>query len=269
MGEELGNCINEKLDGKAEVLFGEAAARHRRQGGASRRPPGDALEATAPDAKIVATRSPSPTGQPAQTDVGSALQGNPDVNAVIGAERRGRARCPRRLRRGRQGAPLPHRDRRQRRGAGRRSRTARSTPRSPLQFAADMAQSFDALVNDDRPTRRPRACSSPSRRRSSRPRADRAMTTPADQPTTSWPSRATGPAAGAGAGPHRAATCRARSRSWSSLARPRHLRPVGTADRGLRVLVLAVLLQRSTTPSSSPTPAPSPRSSRPASGSAS
>ena len=33
IGEELGNCINEKLDGKAEVHHGGERPRHRRQGG--------------------------------------------------------------------------------------------------------------------------------------------------------------------------------------------------------------------------------------------
>ena len=82
MGEELGNCINEKLDGKAEVLFGDS-------------PPGtagkevqekaivDALKATAPDAEIVAHVTISDRTA-SQTDVGSALQGHPDITAVMG-----------------------------------------------------------------------------------------------------------------------------------------------------------------------------------------
>lgn len=81
-GTELGNCINEKLDGKAEVLFGEAAA-----GTAGKEEYETAvkkyLAETAPDAKIVSTITVSDR-QAAQTDVGNALQGNPDITAVFG-----------------------------------------------------------------------------------------------------------------------------------------------------------------------------------------
>ncbi|GAA4702970.1 sugar ABC transporter substrate-binding protein [Nocardioides conyzicola] len=80
-GTELGNCINEKLDGKAEVLFEEASP-----GTAGKQEYEDAvkktLAATAPDAKIVATTVVSDR-QAAQTDVGSVLQGHPDITAVF------------------------------------------------------------------------------------------------------------------------------------------------------------------------------------------
>ena len=117
MGEELGNCINEKLDGKAEVLYGESAA------GTAGKAEQDkaikaALAATAPDAEIVSTIIISDRAK-AQTDVGAALQGNPEHQRRDGPERRGLARRPRRLRRRRQGAALPDRDRRQRGGPGR------------------------------------------------------------------------------------------------------------------------------------------------------
>ena len=82
MGEELGNCINEKLDGKAQVLFGDSAP-----GTAGKEVEEkaivDALEATAPDAEIVAHITISDRTA-AQTDVGSALQGHPDITAVMG-----------------------------------------------------------------------------------------------------------------------------------------------------------------------------------------
>ena len=117
--------------------------RHRRQGGARDRAK-EALAATAPDAEIVQTMIVKDRAK-AQTDVGSALQGNPDVTAVIGQQRRGRARRPGAFAAaGKELTCLTE--------AGgndevlRRSRTARSTPRSALQFQADMAQSFDALV---------------------------------------------------------------------------------------------------------------------------
>ena len=83
MGEELGNCINEKLDGKAEVLFEREPARHRRQGGASRRPPRRPSRRPRPTPRSSHHHRHRP-GQTAQTDVGSALQGNPGLNAVFG-----------------------------------------------------------------------------------------------------------------------------------------------------------------------------------------
>jgi ribose transport system substrate-binding protein len=82
LGEELGNCINEKLDGKAQVIFEEnppgVAGKEDLEGAAK-----EALAATAPDAEIVTTVVVKDRAQ-AQTDIGSALQGNPDVAAVLG-----------------------------------------------------------------------------------------------------------------------------------------------------------------------------------------
>jgi ribose transport system substrate-binding protein len=87
MGEELGNCINEKLDGKAEVLFQKDAP-----GTAGKedieKAAQAALEATAPDAEIVGDEILSDR-QTAQTDVGNALQGNPGLNAVFGGNDEG------------------------------------------------------------------------------------------------------------------------------------------------------------------------------------
>ena len=87
MGEELGNCINEKLDGKAEVLFQQDAP-----GTAGKedieKAAQAALAATAPDAKIVATQILSDR-QRAQTDVGSHLQRNTGLNAVFGGNDEG------------------------------------------------------------------------------------------------------------------------------------------------------------------------------------
>ena len=82
IGTELGNCINERLDGKAEVLMGEAAP-----GTAGKEELETAIKeslaATAPDAEIVATVTISDRAA-AQTDIGNSLQGNPDVQAVVG-----------------------------------------------------------------------------------------------------------------------------------------------------------------------------------------
>ena len=79
-GEELANCINERYDGKAEVLFAESAP-----GTAGKEEletaVKEALAAGAPDAEIVTTITVSDRTA-AQTDVGAALQGNPDVTAV-------------------------------------------------------------------------------------------------------------------------------------------------------------------------------------------
>ena len=82
IGEELGNCINEKLDGKAQVIFEEnapgTAGKEELETAAK-----EALAATAPDAEIVTSIVASDRAQ-VQTDIGSALQGNPDVTAVLG-----------------------------------------------------------------------------------------------------------------------------------------------------------------------------------------
>lgn len=82
LGEELGNCINEKLDGQAEVIFEEnpagVAGKEEIETAAK-----EALAATAPDAEVVTTVTAKDRAQ-VQTDLGSALQGNPDVAAVLG-----------------------------------------------------------------------------------------------------------------------------------------------------------------------------------------
>jgi ribose transport system substrate-binding protein len=80
-GTELGNCINEKYDGKAKVLFEEAApgtAGKEEYEGAVKK----YLAQTAPDAEIVQTITVSDR-QAAQTDVGNVIQGNPDITAVF------------------------------------------------------------------------------------------------------------------------------------------------------------------------------------------
>ncbi len=143
MGTELGNCINEKLDGKADVLFGDSAP-----GTAGKEVQEkaivDALKATAPDAEIVTHITIGDRGT-AQTDVGSALQGNPGITAVMGQNDEGSL--------GALGAFA---------AAGKELPCLTETGGNEevlqavkdgkiyasvaLQFAADMAQSFDALV---------------------------------------------------------------------------------------------------------------------------
>ena len=82
IGEELGNCINEKLGGKAEVIMEEnspgTAGKEDLESTAKQ-----ALAQTAPGAKIVSTVVVSDRAK-AQTDVGNALQGNPNAKAVLG-----------------------------------------------------------------------------------------------------------------------------------------------------------------------------------------
>jgi ABC-type sugar transport system substrate-binding protein len=143
MGEELGNCINEKLDGKAKILYGEGApgtAGKEEQDKAIKA----ALAATAPEAEIVSSFIVSDRAK-AQTDVGAALQGNPDITAVMGQNDEGSL--------GALGAFA---------AAGKELPCLTETGGNDevlaavkagkiyasvaLQFQADMAQSFDALV---------------------------------------------------------------------------------------------------------------------------
>ncbi|MFE0678548.1 sugar ABC transporter substrate-binding protein [Streptomyces sp. NPDC058867] len=87
MGEELGNCINEKLDGKASVImeqFPPGLAGKKEIETAAKK----ALAETAPKAKIVTSVVVTDRTQ-GQTDIGSALQGNPDANAVLGSNDEG------------------------------------------------------------------------------------------------------------------------------------------------------------------------------------
>ncbi len=87
LGEQTGMCINEKLDGKATVIYGESAA-----GTAGKKESDEAfltaLEATAPDAEVVQNWTISDRAA-SQTDVGTILQGNPDVNVVAAANDEG------------------------------------------------------------------------------------------------------------------------------------------------------------------------------------
>jgi ABC-type sugar transport system substrate-binding protein len=81
IGEELGNCINEKLNGTAKVIFEEnspgTAGKQDLESSAKQ-----ALAQTAPNAKIVTTVV-AKDRQQVQTDVGNALQGHPDATAVL------------------------------------------------------------------------------------------------------------------------------------------------------------------------------------------
>jgi ABC-type sugar transport system substrate-binding protein len=143
VGEELGNCINEKLGGKAQVIFGQGAA-----GSAGKAEiesaTKQALAATAPGAKIVSKLIISDRAA-AQTDIGNAIQGHPGVKAVLGLNDEGAL--------GAIGAFS---------AAGKKLPCVTETGGNDevlkavkdgkiyavvaLQFQADMAQSFDTLV---------------------------------------------------------------------------------------------------------------------------
>jgi ribose transport system substrate-binding protein len=142
-GEELGNCINERYDGAGKVLFGESAP-----GTAGKEEfetaVKDALAATAPDAEIVSTFTISDRTA-AQTDVGSSLQGNPDLNAVFGQNDEGALGAVGAFKAAGKDVPCITE-------TGGNEETLAAVESGDiyavvaLQFGADMAQSFDALT---------------------------------------------------------------------------------------------------------------------------
>lgn len=143
IGEELGNCINERLDGKAEVIFEEnapgTAGKEELETAAK-----EALAATAPDAEIVASVVVNDRAA-AQTDLGSALQGNPGVQAVLGNNDEGALGAVGAFKAaGKELTCLTE--------AGGNDEVLAGVEKGDiyasvaLQFEADMAQSFDALV---------------------------------------------------------------------------------------------------------------------------
>ncbi|SDT35461.1 sugar ABC transporter substrate-binding protein [Actinoplanes derwentensis] len=82
IGESLGKCVNEKLGGKAKVILTVSAAGTAGKAEVEKAQL-DALKATAPGAEIVTEVTVGERAK-AQTDIGNALQGNPDADAVIG-----------------------------------------------------------------------------------------------------------------------------------------------------------------------------------------
>ncbi|WP_374455376.1 sugar ABC transporter substrate-binding protein [Nocardioides sp.] len=142
-GTELGNCINERYDGKAEVLFAESApgtAGKEELESAVKK----ALAATAPDAEIATTITVSDRTA-AQTDVSNALQGNPDVTAVFGQNDEGALGTIGAFKAAGKDIPCITE-------AGGNEETLAAVESGDiyavvaLQFEADMAQSFDALT---------------------------------------------------------------------------------------------------------------------------
>jgi ribose transport system substrate-binding protein len=142
-GTELGNCINERYDGAGQVIFAESAP-----GTAGKEEfetaVKDGLQATAPDAEIVSTITVSDRTA-AQTDIGNALQGNPDVNAVFGQNDEGALGAVGAFKAAGKDVPCITE------GGGNEETLAAVKSGDiyavvALQFAADMAQSFDALT---------------------------------------------------------------------------------------------------------------------------
>jgi ribose transport system substrate-binding protein len=87
LGEQVGKCINEKLGGKATVLYAAST-----EGSAGKQDfdtaAAAALTATAPGASIVQTVIAKDRAQ-SQTDIGNALQGKPNLGAVMAANDEG------------------------------------------------------------------------------------------------------------------------------------------------------------------------------------
>ena len=142
LGQQLGACINKKLGGTAEVLFSQAPA------GTAGKAEMDssaeaALKSTAPKATIVSTLVESDRGT-AQTDVGNALQGHPGINAVMAMNDEGTLGALGAFEAA--GKPLPCLT-----DFGGNPevladvKTGKIYASVALQFAADMAQSFNTL----------------------------------------------------------------------------------------------------------------------------
>ncbi|MEV6841923.1 substrate-binding domain-containing protein [Actinoplanes sp. NPDC051411] len=143
LGEQLGNCVNEKMGGRADVLAaqsseGQAGKKEFEEAAAA------ALKATAPGATIVQSVIAKDRAG-AQTDVGNVLQGKPGLSAVLASNDEGAL--------GAIGAFA---------AAGKTPRcvtdfggndevlknvtTGKIYASVALQFQADMTQSFDTLV---------------------------------------------------------------------------------------------------------------------------
>jgi ABC-type sugar transport system substrate-binding protein len=87
LGEQLGNCVNEKMGGKADVLAaqsseGQAGKKQFEEAAAA------ALKATAPGATIVQSVIAKDRAG-SQTDVGNVLQGKPNLSAVMASNDEG------------------------------------------------------------------------------------------------------------------------------------------------------------------------------------
>jgi ABC-type sugar transport system substrate-binding protein len=143
LGEQLGKCITEKMGGKADVLVAAST-----EGQAGKKEfdtaAAEALKAAAPGANIVQTVIAKDRAQ-SQTDIGNALQGKPNLAAIMASNDEGAL--------GALGAYA---------AAGKKLtcltdfggndevlgdvKSGKIYASVALQFAADMTQSFDTLV---------------------------------------------------------------------------------------------------------------------------
>ena len=137
------------------MIFERVRPRHRRQGGARDRRQGGPRRHR-PRRRDRHHASSSTTAPPAQTDIGNALQGNPDVNAVLGNNDEGALGAIGAFKAA--GKELPCLTE-----AGGNDEVLAAVKDGEiyasvaLQFEADMAQSFDTLVAMiDDPTKRGR-----------------------------------------------------------------------------------------------------------------
>ncbi len=87
LGENLGKCMNEKAGGKGQVFFLKSTAGQAGQQEFEKAAK-DALASTAPGVTIVQEIEAKDRAQ-SQTDVGSALQGNPDVAGFMSSNDEG------------------------------------------------------------------------------------------------------------------------------------------------------------------------------------
>lgn len=143
LGDQLGKCITQKLGGTGQVLFAVSspgqAGKAEFEGAALA-----ALKAAAPNATVVQTLvvKDRPSGQ---TDIGNALQGHPNLNAVMASTDEGALGALGAF--SAAGKPLPCVT-----DFGGNDEVLKDVKAGTifasvgLQFAADMAQSFDTLV---------------------------------------------------------------------------------------------------------------------------
>ena len=142
-GEELGNCINERLRRQGRGPLRRVRPRHRRQGGARERRQGGARRRRARRRDRHHHHGQRP--HRAQTDVGSALQGNPDVTAVYGQNDEGALGTIGAFKAAGKDMPCITE-------AGGNDEVLAAVEAGDiyavvaLQFQADMAQSFDTLI---------------------------------------------------------------------------------------------------------------------------
>jgi ABC-type sugar transport system substrate-binding protein len=143
LGEQLGKCINDKLGGKAQVLAAVAV-----EGSAGKKEfdtaAADALKATAPGASIVQTVIAKDRAG-SQTEIGAALQGKPNLNAVMASNDEGALGALGAFAAGGKNLPCVTDFGGNEEVLG-NVKSGKIYASVALQFEADMTQSFDTLV---------------------------------------------------------------------------------------------------------------------------